>query len=424
MAPSFPEYLKLKPSTMNPWQEPGIPLQQQYRSWAGRVHAPYRKQEVDAYTRTRAILMNGIEVGVSAWSHNFARMTANPEIKALLAETRMVEQQQQTTINWLHPADQTVLETTVAYEQVAIDLTAYFARNEPDVYVREAFNFGLLEDFDHLYRYSELLSYLEGQDPETIVQGKTEIYPGRATPAHHNDPEQRLLRHYEKNRALPLSKIHTLTLLLGEQQTYNFYKNNGNYYGNPIARQLYAEIGEVEEEHVTFYESLIDPSETPLERQVLHELVEVYNYYHCMEQETDARIKAIWEEFLHMELEHLHLWGDMLRKYEGVEPEVLFGKQLSVEFKFTENKEYIRRVIQKQKDIRLLDGQWVPMSDVPEGWPSFAYRDRANEGGVPSMDIMEARLDKPEPLERPGDELLARARAAASSDRAGLGRVA
>src|SRR5690606_2635452 len=105
-------------------------------------------------------------------------------------------------------------------------------------------------------------------------------------------------------------------------------------YGNQLARELYAEIGEVEEEHVSFYESLIDPTETPLQRQVLHELMEVYNYFHCMQQETDSRIKAIWEEFLHMEIEQLHLWGDMLRKYEGIEPEVIFGEEMTVDFKF------------------------------------------------------------------------------------------
>ena len=51
-------------------------LEQQYRSWEQRIKAPYDKQQADAYTRT--------------------------------------------------------VETTIAYEQVAVDLTASFARNEPD----------------------------------------------------------------------------------------------------------------------------------------------------------------------------------------------------------------------------------------------------------------------------------------------------
>jgi hypothetical protein len=396
--------------TLDPWREPGIPLEEQYRSWKQRIKAPYDKHEVDAYTRTRVILMNGVEVGAWNFSHHFSRSTDDFELRSLLARTRMVEQQQQTTINWLHPADQSVLETTIAYEQVAIDLTAYFARNEPDPFVREAFNFGLLEDFDHLYRYSELLDYLLGKDPNTIVQGKTEIFPGRPTSEHHNDPEVRLLRHYEKNRALPLSRIHTLTLLCGEQQTYNFYKEHGPEYGNRRARELYAEIGEVEEEHVTFYESLLDPTETLLQRQVQHQLMEVYNYQHCYAHETDPRIRLIWDEFLHMELEHLQLWGQMLAKYEGIEPEALFGDQLTVEFKFEENKDYIRKVLDQQIDLRQFGGQWLPKQDLPADWPSHRYKEIVNADGIPSEEIVDLQASRQDPPERPGDELLARAR--------------
>ena len=48
--------------TLDPWHEPGIPSEQQYRSWKQRIKAPYDKHEVDAYTRTRVNLMNGIKV--------------------------------------------------------------------------------------------------------------------------------------------------------------------------------------------------------------------------------------------------------------------------------------------------------------------------------------------------------------------------
>ena len=32
----------------------------------------------------------------------------------------------------MNPGEQTPLETTIGYEQVAVDLTAWLARNEPD----------------------------------------------------------------------------------------------------------------------------------------------------------------------------------------------------------------------------------------------------------------------------------------------------
>jgi hypothetical protein len=395
-------------ASLNPWREQGIPLEQQYRSWRQIVRTPLDKRDVDAYTRTRVILMNGIENEALVYSHGFARSAGDPAIRALLAQTRRAESQQQMTINWLNPADASVLETTIGYEQVAIDLTAYLARNEPDPYVRETFNFGLLEDFDHLYRYSELLDYLEGKDANTILQGKTEILPGRPTADHHNDPVTRLRKHYEKNRALPLSKIHILTLLAGEQQTMNFYRTVGPLYGNQLARELYAEIGEVEEEHVTQYESLLDPTESYLERQVLHELMEVYNYFHCYQNETDPRIRAIWDEFLHMELTHLQLWGDMLRHCEGVEPEALFGSELTVEFQFQENKEYVRQVLAQQRDLRLVPYGFTTLDQVPAA--TRQYQAIVNADGIPSEDIVDRQGLQPKEVVRPGDELLDRAR--------------
>jgi hypothetical protein len=71
--------------TLDPWHEPGIPLEEQYRSWKQRIKAPYDKHEVDAYTRTRVILMNGVEVGAWNFSHHFARSTDDFELRSLLA---------------------------------------------------------------------------------------------------------------------------------------------------------------------------------------------------------------------------------------------------------------------------------------------------------------------------------------------------
>jgi hypothetical protein len=175
-------------------------------------------------------------------------------------------------------------------------------------------------------------------------------------------------------------------------------------FENPHARELYAEIAEVEEEHVSMYESLIDPTETLLERQVLHQLMEVYNYYHCYAHESDPRIRDIGDEFLHVELTHLQLWGEMLRKYQGVDPEALFGSSLQVDFKFQENKEYVRRVLDQQRQARLLDHGWARKQDLPSDWPSYQYQQIVNADGVPSEEIVDIQLD------RPGDNLLERAR--------------
>ena len=66
---------------MNPFKEKGTPLEKQVRSWKQVAQPPFRKQEVDAFTRCRVILMNGIELEASVFSHNFARMETDEDLK-------------------------------------------------------------------------------------------------------------------------------------------------------------------------------------------------------------------------------------------------------------------------------------------------------------------------------------------------------
>src|SRR5690606_6529600 len=96
-------------------------------------------------------------------------------------------------------------------------------------------------------------------------------------------------------------------IVAAEQQTMNFYMNIGNIPENSLARGLYMEIAQIEEQHVTHYESLLDPTCSWLKNWVLHEYNEVYLYHSFMSQEPDARLRRLWELHLDMELAHLHV---------------------------------------------------------------------------------------------------------------------
>jgi hypothetical protein len=156
--------------------------------------APHRKEDVHPYRRCRGILANGIEVEAAMFSHQMARNTLDSEVKRQLAMVRRIEQQQQKTINWLIPDDETTLEVTLGYEQVAVDLTAWLAQNEPDPYLRQVYAFPLLEDFDHLYRYANLYQLTEGKKAEQVCGLLTEIMPGRPTIFEHRDPRDEIRR--------------------------------------------------------------------------------------------------------------------------------------------------------------------------------------------------------------------------------------
>ena len=131
--------------------ERGTPLDRQRFTWRELVQTPISKLDDDAFTRVRVILMNGIELEAVRFGHACARFEG--AFRLPLAQVRRVEQHQATLVNWLLGADHSPLETTIAYEQVAIEVTAAVARLEPDPYLAQVYRFGLLEDFDHLHRF-------------------------------------------------------------------------------------------------------------------------------------------------------------------------------------------------------------------------------------------------------------------------------
>jgi hypothetical protein len=270
---------------INLLRDRGIPLDRQRFTWKDLVQVPYSVLDDDAFTRVRVILMNGIESEALRFGHACARM--NGALQADLALVRRVEQHQQTLVNWLNPADQSPLETTIGFEQVAIEVTASVAEVEPDPYLAQVYRFGLLEDFDHMYRYAALMDRVDGKDANALVQSYSDILPGRPTIVEHRHPLDDLRRPYERGRAEPLTKLNALTIMAGEHQTHDYYMTIGPMFADPVARQLYAEIASIEEQHVTQYESIIDPGESWLEKWLLHEATEVYTYWSCVEHERN-----------------------------------------------------------------------------------------------------------------------------------------
>lgn len=371
--------------TFNPLKEKGIPFEKQVRTWNDIVQRPFDKHDVNCYSRTRQILMNGIEVEAWNFKHNFSRSYPDCEVSKIISLTRRIEDMQQTTVNWLTPACQSVLQTTLGYEQVAVDLTSWLAQNEPDKYVKETLDFGLLEDFDHLYRYSQWAYITEGISPDHILQGMTDVVIGRPTQYHHNCSGVRLLNHYDRAKASPQTKLNIYTIVSAEQQTHNFYAEHGMMYANDDLRRTYGEICDVEEEHVTMYESLIDPEETPLEKLLLHEFTEVCTYYNCYMDEEHEKLKQIWEEFLGFEINHLQTAAELLKKYEKREPEEIIGDKVLMPCHFKSQKKYVRDVLERETGKRMSGEKgFTTVDKLPDDWASYRIQEKTGECGVPT----------------------------------------
>lgn len=369
----------------------GIHVDNQRFTWRDLVQKPISKLDDDAFTRVRIILINGLEHEALRFGHMAARF--NAELRLPLAKVRRTEQHQATMVNWLIGADHSPLETTIAYEQTAIEITAAIAQREPAPYLAQVYRFGLLEDFDHLYRYSAMLDRLEGKDANNILQSYTDVLPARPTAEHHRAPEDDLRTPYDAKTADFLTKLHALTIVASESQTQNYYLNIGPLFSDPLARQLYAEIASVEEQHVTQYASMLDPSETWLEQWVLHEANECYNYYSCVEQETNHHVKAIWERFLDYELGHFHMACDALTQYAKRDPAEIITSDFSAPLEFRSQREFVRKVLATEVDLRTDGAQFVTRDK--EGPNSILYRNMVNADGSPSEAVASGYIWSP-----------------------------
>ncbi len=374
---------------MNPFLEKPINLLGSFQNWKQLYPKAYDKNQVDPYTKTRIILMNGTEFEANWFSHQFARHVVDNDLRRELAVTRSIEKQQQIKISLLKPCNESALEHTIGYEQLAVDLTAELAKRECDCYVKKALDFALLEDFDHLYRYANLLEMMQGVKAERLVGRYTEIMPGRPTIAHHRFAKDNVKKAIDSKMADKMTVLATMIITAAEQQTMNYYMNITNLAENDMARKLYEEICLVEEEHVTQYESLMDSKATWLEMLLWHEYCECYLYWSCFVTETDAYVKSLWEENLAIEIAHLHKAVELLKKYENKDwQQVIPDGEFPTPLSLHENIEYVRGVLGTTVQFTGQLEDYINVNELPSDANFFQYQRIIN----PTIEIVPSHL--------------------------------
>lgn len=370
----------------NPFDEKPITLSDTMMDWKRMYPKPYDKNTSDPYTKVRVILMNGIEAESIVFAHQFHRNCVNNDLRRELAMLRRSEQQQQKRIDWLSPTNETALEKTISYEQVAVDLTAWLAMHEPNPYVKATLDFILLEDFDHLYRYANLLDMDDNIPAHDIVKKYVEIMPGRPTISEHRHPVDTVMRPVDFKTADVRTKLNTLIIVSAEQQTMNYYMNTGALYYNDLGRQLYQEIAMIEEQHVTHYGSLLDPNATWLENLLMHQYMECFLYYSFAQDETDASIRSIWEQCLEQEITHLHTAAALLQKFENKHWQEVVPGPFPEPLHFRDTREYVRKILGEQVELTCVLEDLVNVNDLRDDHRFFWYQECINHdvNAVPS----------------------------------------
>ena len=154
----------------------------------------------------------------------------------------------------------------------------------------------------------------------------------------------------------------------------------------------------VEEQHVTQYGALMDPSCSWLENLLLHEYNECYLYWSCFETETDDEVKKIWERYFDMEVGHLHKAAELLQQYEGKEwQQVLPQGEFPELLRFAPQIDYVRKVLKNTVELTAAGEDYLPVDQADPQSPFFRYQEAVNKGGpeaVPSHCIIRTYQEK------------------------------
>jgi hypothetical protein len=91
-----------------------------------------------------------------------------------------------------------------------------------------------------------------------------------------------------------------------------------------------------------------------------------------------------------MEIGQLHAACDLLRRYEGVEPEEILPPSLpETPVTFEPNKEYVRDVLASQIDLRTDGLEYVDVHDLQADHRYFEFQGVVNRQGVPSEQVID-----------------------------------
>lgn len=333
---------------VNPFEEKrSVSTEDTFLNWKEIFISPYDKDKMSPYTKMRILLSKAIKYDSIWFLHNFNTYCNNNELRREIAMIRRHDFQNLSMLSNLKPSNENHLENTIILEQLEVDLTAILAQRTGDDNVRNALNFALLEDLDHLYRFSNLMEFENNNSVKNITKEYIEILPGRPTISQHRHPRDSVNKFICNGSSdnFTILAINLITAL--ERYAMNYYLSNKNIANSDLDKKIYTEISIIEEEHLSEYESLLDTNCTYLENLVMHKYCECYLYYSFYQDEKDDRIKNIFEKLYLQECGNLKKSAEMIDKFEGRDCSYMFpdGGYFPELLKFENNIEYIRHVI-------------------------------------------------------------------------------
>lgn len=276
----------------DPFDNPGLPIDRHGRHWHELDVEPIDVRASDSDTRCRVSTMEGIEMACALFDQRLVQRCPDVESRQLVGRLGAAASARRDNIAARKPRPEHPLERAIGSERAALHLVSWVARNEPDHDRQKTYRRQASLHLAHLRRFAELSDRAGYPWAERVCSEVEELAAAGSTAVSGSDPPPS--GSPSPSTTQPVSLLHSWAVGANQPQR------------GPQARTGHSDW----------------------EQLLVHESAACYLYYSFMGQETDRRVRQLWELHLQMELTHLRVTGDLLRRYTGCDPQEVVGQGL------------------------------------------------------------------------------------------------
>jgi rubrerythrin len=245
---------------------------------------------------------------------SYAQWTADKDTKSLLGRIARAEEVHHHMLVSLLPVPHHPIEGILAGEVALLSAYESCIEKEPNDTVCDAYKHIFWDHLEHA-NYAARQVNAAGC-PADAYTGGADLSDGRSLDEQFMNVEDTMWQGsftgcYDKNDVNPLTLINVDMALSGEYHAWYAYMCAFNHVDDMDMRNHLAAFSSIEGQHVGILGSLKDPSETMLERSLVHENVEIINYDRLRRAESNDRVRQVFDELYMEDLEHARLFGEM-----------------------------------------------------------------------------------------------------------------
>lgn len=299
----------------------GESLQDQIYPWSmdgikENMQKPFEPHEADPETLSNIINMMAVETQHWMDYSMMATMTNDEKFKSLLNDLARAEQMHHLTLMSLLPVPHAPVEIVLEGEVAVMSAYGLCMGREPNDSIRDAF-MHVFSDHQMHAEFAAQQVQKAGCDPN-IFTGGADLSGGRPLDEQFMRPGNTIWNHsfngsYDKNTVNPLTLINVDMALAGELGAWDLYHCAMTNEKDENIKWNFMGFQAIESQHVSILGSIKNPTETPLERGLVHEAVEISSYAMMRDTTSDDNVRKVFDDLFREDLEHGYLLGQFAR---------------------------------------------------------------------------------------------------------------